>query len=202
MGEVNGMFVDGALSALRSCGCFREDGKLNETGLHVLKEMLEHSMPEDHGVASDIIKRTAGSMIVIACVLVQDGRAALKWCDHPASGMGWHVARTLPRSRQGESFEDAVRRCGREKLGYEVRLAEKDAILGVIDDKNNPRFSEGPILYICERVSGEPRNLVSDVRLARHGSVHWFAHCPQDLLPVQAKYRPYIEQAIEWSRDN
>ena len=196
MARVDREYVEALLAAANLLG---DDGKLNDDGKQVLAITLTDFLPDRHGPAFEPIKKAAGSVVAVEAVIVREAsietgsQVLFGWREHPVFGKGWHAFGTYPKSVQGESFEDAVRRAARDEAGVEVEVLRK---LDVKDHKDNPRFPDAPILYLCRIVSGEVKNLNPEGPPSPN-DCRWFYKCPADMLPIQEDYREDIDKEIE-----
>ena len=196
MATIDREYVEALLAAANLVG---DDNKLNDDGKQVLAVTLTDFLPDRHGPAFEPIKKAAGSVVAVEAVVVHEAsietgsRVLLGYRVHPIFGKGWHTFGTYPKSEKGESFEEAVKRAARDEAGVEVEVLQK---IDVKDHKDNRRFPDAPILYLCRIVSGEVKNLNPEGPPSPN-DCRWFYKCPSNMLPIQEDYRENIDREIE-----
>ena len=190
-------YVVRLLSGLGLLEWRNDDWKLGDGGKQVLAVMLTDLLPERHGPAFEPIKKAAGSVVAVEALIIDEGKILLAWRVHPVFGKGWHTPGTYPKSAEGESFEEAVRRAARDETGLEIKLVRK---LDIKDHNDYPRFPDAPILYLCRVVGGEIKNLTEEGD-PNPNDCRWFEACPPDMLPIQEDYREDINRMIQLEKE-
>ncbi|OGF93741.1 hypothetical protein A3G54_04290 [Candidatus Giovannonibacteria bacterium RIFCSPLOWO2_12_FULL_44_15] len=152
-----------------------EKGTLNDQGLGLLANLLEH-LPRVHEGRWKEAFVPMVSKLVRVCVdlaVIRGHKVLMKWRDDEFF-KGWEC----PGGSlgPGESWKDAAERFGQKEFGIKVCFLGK---LETFNNTDNPKAQDVTVLLLCEPLE-EPRE------------GQWFDHRPENMIPVHLKYWPEI----------
>lgn len=170
-------------STLEELGCFEGDSGLTNVGQEAAAILLERLPPVHKRRMIERLWLALKRKFVTATVdpvPMWQGKVVLTWREDKWFGHGWCA--DGKDIGPGEDYPDTVERIARQEFGVSARFIR---VLGARNHHIHPRAHDYPVVVQCE-LQGPPQK----------GEL--FDRCPDELLPIQADYRPFIEQALCW----
>jgi colanic acid biosynthesis protein WcaH len=157
---------------------------------------LDAALPNAHGdLPHDLFLLVSRlTPLINVDLLIHDavGRALLTWREDDFYGPGWHVPGGIIRFK--ETAAERIAAVASAELGAEVQAESEPCKLSeLFAPHRDVRGHFLSLLYRCMPITPLDEELKFGGGAPKSGEWHWFARCPDNLIPAHEIYRPYID---------
>jgi ADP-ribose pyrophosphatase YjhB (NUDIX family) len=162
------------------------------------RQLLELTGDQRQGLPAPVFRLVSQlTPLINVDLLIRDeqGNTLLTWRADEFYGPGWHIPGGIIRFK--ENIATRISKVAESELGCLVtHQAQPLAMHEIMAPHRDVRGHFISFLYVCT-LQTEPRaDLQAQESPPQNGEWKWHATCPDDLISVHERYRPYIARAM------